>query len=229
MEKNWSAMLQILEGHSGSVNAVTFSPDGKQLASGSWDHTIRLWDAATGAMLQTLEGHSGYISAVAFSPDGKQLASGSDDETIRLWDAATGAMLQTLEVDTAVSTLSFSNDGSIMTDHGRLDAMPLRNSFVPPSSVPPSHPLSLLQPVPSPSFRPRIFVRDEWIVHGENRMLWLPPDYRPSCSAVHDGVVCMGHRSGRVSIFELEFSSTFSSTTSPPTSYAGTALSIHNG
>jgi hypothetical protein len=138
-------------------------------------------------------------------------------------------MLQTLEVDTAVSTLSFFNDGLIITNYGRLDVMPFRNSFVPPSSVPPSHPLSLPQPVLSPSFRPRIFVRDEWIVHGENRMLWLSPDYRPSCSAVHDGVVCLNYRSDRVSIFELEFSNIFSLTTSPPTFYTGTALSIHNG
>jgi WD40 repeat protein len=67
------------------------------VASGSYDKTVRLWDAVTGAPLQTLEGHSGWVMSVAFSPDGKVVASGSYDKTVRLWDAVTGAPLQTLE------------------------------------------------------------------------------------------------------------------------------------
>ena len=66
------------------VTSVCFSPDRRQLASGSIDTTVRLWDAQTGACVRTLEGHGDTVLSVSFSPDGKQLASGSDDGRARL-------------------------------------------------------------------------------------------------------------------------------------------------
>jgi WD40 repeat protein len=82
------SLRQTLEGHTGYVLSVVFSPDAKRLASGSGDCTVRLWDAATGKALQTLEGYTGAVGSVVFSPDAKRLASGSGDRMVRLWDAA---------------------------------------------------------------------------------------------------------------------------------------------
>ena len=68
------------------VKAVSFSPDGAILVSGSTDGTVKLWDVATGTNIATLRGHRNSVESVSFSPDGTILASGSFDDTVKLWD-----------------------------------------------------------------------------------------------------------------------------------------------
>jgi hypothetical protein len=98
--------------HAGWVISVAFSPDGKRLATGSEDHTVKLWDAATGQELLSLKGHADVVSSLAFSPDGKRLASGSWDKTVKLWDVTTGQELATLRGHSGmVTSVIFSPDG----------------------------------------------------------------------------------------------------------------------
>ncbi|MGF2038742.1 MAG: ribosome assembly protein 4 [Nostoc sp. CmiVER01] len=85
-KENRAIEVNTLEGHSSRVFSVGFSPDGKTLASGSLDNTIKLWDVSTGKAIKTLTGHSSPVYSVGFSPDGKTLASGSGDKTVILWD-----------------------------------------------------------------------------------------------------------------------------------------------
>jgi WD40 repeat protein len=74
-----------LAGHTGFVEAVTFSPDGKRFATASDDNTAKMWDAATGQELLTLLGHTGGVHGVAFSPDGTHLATAGGDGLVRTY------------------------------------------------------------------------------------------------------------------------------------------------
>src|SRR5258708_30769248 len=98
------------------VLSVAFSPDGKTVLVGSWDHTASLWDTQTGVLLHCLLGHVHSVYVVAYSPDGKTVLTGSADTTAKLWDAHTGMLLRTLQASTGpyqipVSKVSYSPDG----------------------------------------------------------------------------------------------------------------------
>jgi WD40 repeat protein/serine/threonine protein kinase len=99
--------------HAGEVWSVTFSPDGRRLASGSEDRTAKVWDVATGRELLTLAGHAEWVYGVAFSRDGRRLATASGDSTAKLWDADTGELLNTFRGHTMrVNAAVFSPDGT---------------------------------------------------------------------------------------------------------------------
>jgi WD40 repeat protein len=76
-----------LAGHSSFVWAIAYSPEGTRIATGSWDTTIKLWDAANGREMMTLRGHERHIHDLVFSPSGAYLVSCSEDHTVRVWNA----------------------------------------------------------------------------------------------------------------------------------------------
>ncbi|KAJ5668368.1 uncharacterized protein N7477_006938 [Penicillium maclennaniae] len=90
MEDSWTPLIQALAGHLETVRIITFSPDGKQIASGSGDGIIKLWDTVTGSLQQTLSGHSEEITAMTFLPDSKLIMSCSWPGAVMLWDTTTG-------------------------------------------------------------------------------------------------------------------------------------------
>jgi WD40 repeat protein/predicted Ser/Thr protein kinase len=108
-------LIRTLSGHSSSVESIAISGDGQILASGCWDHTIKLWSLPTGREIRTLTGHSSYVNSVAISSDGQILTSVSGDNTIKLWSVTTGREIHTLTGhDNRVTSVAISSDGQIL-------------------------------------------------------------------------------------------------------------------
>jgi WD40 repeat protein len=108
-------LQQTIAAHSDWVRCLSFTPDGANLVSGSFDKTIKLWQLATGTAIHTLTAHVKGVFALAVSADGRLLASGSWDEVIKLWDLETGTLLQNLtQHQASVRSLAISPDSNTL-------------------------------------------------------------------------------------------------------------------
>ncbi|KAF2730824.1 beta transducin-like protein HET-D2Y [Polyplosphaeria fusca] len=208
--KLWDARsgkcLQTFEGHSDTVYSVAFSQDSTQLASGSKDGKVKVWDTLNGRCLQTIKAHSKGVLSVTFSRDSTRLASASADGTaivrnyrgdgyhfegmVKVWDHRSGECLLTLKVDHVPHNISFdSSNKYLRTDIGVIDVSALRVSIPALTSAEPHIPQ--YQGV-------ALSVDGAWIRYNLKNLLWLPSEYRASCSAVSGDVLAMGDGNGKV-------------------------------
>lgn len=114
-------LLHTIDGHKKSIQSICFSPNGKMLASGSSDDTVRVWNVQTGKMDREIEAEQDGVFAVAYSPSGRTIASAGADKTIKLWKPASGKMYARLWGHLGkVLCLAFSPDGTTLAS-GSLD------------------------------------------------------------------------------------------------------------
>lgn len=98
-------MIRVFTGHERGLACVQYSPSGKLIATGSNDHSIKIWDAETGECMRTFKGHTDLVRSLAFDEVRRRIVSASYDRTLRLWD-----------LDTGVSLLRFKAHGSLVFD-----------------------------------------------------------------------------------------------------------------
>ena len=184
------------------ASALLLSPEGSLIRSWFKEEEPR-WISIKPAIgdqwsacLQTLEGHSSSVNSVAFSPDSTRLASASRDNTVKIWDASSGACLQTLNVGKRLSNISFDTTGLYLHNEigtVSVDTIPLVSSST----------QTVIEPQ-KPRYHGLALSSDRnWITHNSEKLVWLPSEYRPSCSAAtSEKTIGIGVGTGRVWIFE---------------------------
>lgn len=106
--------LRTLEDHESSITAVAVLADGRLALSASGDHTLKLWDLASGGVLRTLEGHQGLVTAVAAQADGCRALSASYDQTLKLWDLESGNVIATFIADAVITAVAVAETGRLV-------------------------------------------------------------------------------------------------------------------
>ncbi|KAF2685394.1 hypothetical protein K458DRAFT_301273 [Lentithecium fluviatile CBS 122367] len=156
--------------------------------------TVKIWDLSRGACLPTLE--SRYVDSVAFSHGSARLASASFDGVVKIWDLGSGALLRTFSIGKPLKRIEFDTTGLYL--HTSIGAIDIRARLGLPL-------LPTISEPRSPQYQGLALSTDGvWITHDSERQVWLPSEYRPSCSATSRSTIGIGARTGRVLIYKVE-------------------------
>ena len=126
---NPQKLIDTLSAHNDIISQIKYSPDGKIIASASWDKTVKLWDLETGKLINTLTGHQDGVNSIAFTPDRQTLVSASEDKTIKIWNLSDRAkLIKTLEGHTdSIKAVTISPDGNLIASAGYDNAIKIWN------------------------------------------------------------------------------------------------------
>src|SRR5262249_1048379 len=124
-------VVATLKGHTESVYAVGFTPDGRHVLTGSFDRSLKMFETATGKEVKTFggpQGHRNRVLALSVSPDGQQVASGSSDNPVKVWDIPTSSPLRDFAHADAVNGVALSPDGTKLAGAGKDGTVKLWNT-----------------------------------------------------------------------------------------------------
>ena len=211
-------LVRLFEGHQDAIYSAALSPDGKVLATGSYDQKIKLWNVETGVEIRTLTGHNGAVFGLAFRPDGKILASASADRTVKLWNVETGKRTDTLSQPLKEQyTVVFSADGKRLFAGGA-DSR-IRTWQISDSAVETTNPIldahfahegTILRLVFAPDGATLLSCADDrtvklWNALSGNQKLVLDkqPDWASAAAFLSNDRAAIGRMDGSLDIYDL--------------------------
>ncbi|KAI1760616.1 WD40-repeat-containing domain protein, partial [Hypoxylon sp. FL1150] len=198
--------LALLQGHKGYVVDIIFSPDSQLIAIASKDRTIRIWNGITYTCLHILESPEDLITKIKFSPDGRIIASVSQDKTIRLWNVTTGIQLQMMQYDKGfVREITFLPDELVVSvSDDELNSfwnlwnpMTLKSYSYPITDAHQDTPSNLV------SFGVNLDADKTWITKGSEKLVRIPPQYRPTAWARRESTIFFSYGSSQIVRFQV--------------------------
>ena len=211
-------LIRVISGHQDAIYSIALSPDGKTLATGSYDQKIKLWNVEDGKEIKTISGHNGCVYRLAFRQDGKVLASASADRTVKLWEVATGARRDTLSQATKeLFTVAWSPNGRRLSAGGADNRIRIwevseaaNETTNPMLHSKFGHEGAILNLVFSADGKTMVSSADDRTIKvwdavslKEKLLLEAQPDWPAALAMIDDKMVAVGRLDGSVALYDL--------------------------